>query len=254
MSQTLRPDPRTPGRWVWTYPRTTAVVAAMGFALCAMLALGLSTVFAWLVAILTAQGKAVTLVDLLSCVMLGVSAAIVCLLANHTARNLAGRWRGSIAVTGTHAELDLAAHRSLIHAPPRVTTRLALTEIEAIQTRLESYRTLGMGQIQRSYRLRLHDGNHILLFEQRALGTNQASADMDELAQALSQRMGVPLLDLGMVEGRIGFLGIIGGEAAAWNTSPLSAERERAMWRRAALTGALPAIFILATLILRAFF
>lgn len=111
-----------------------------------------------------------------------------------------------------------------------------------------------MGQIQRSYRLRLHDGNHILLFEQRALGTNQESADMDELAQALSQRMGVPLLDLGMVEGRIGFLGIIGGEAAAWNTSPLSEERERAMWRRAALTGALPAMFILATLILRAFF
>jgi hypothetical protein len=252
LSQNLRPDPRTPGRWVWNYPRAAAFWSALGFVVASLVALGLTATFVWMVFIVTSEQSASPLSDWLSCALAGGSATVVCLLANRTAHNVWGKWHGSIAVTATHLELDLAAHRSLIHAPPRVVARLALDAIEAIETRLESYPQWGMAEIQRSYRLCLKCSDSILLFEQRALGTNQESADMDELAESLAQRIGVPLRDLGMVAGKLGFLGIIGGEAAAWNAAPLSPERERAMVGRAMLTGALPGMIMLAVLLLKA--
>jgi hypothetical protein len=252
LSQKLHPDPRAPGRWVWNYPRAAALWTALGFGVVSLMALGLTGVFVWMVFVVATEHSAHPLGDWLSCAMVGGSATMVCLLANRTAHNVWGKWHGSIAISATHLELDLAAHRSLIHAPPRVVARLSLAEVEAIETRLESYSQWGMAEIQRSYRLCLNSGDSILLFEQRALGTNQESADMDSLAEALAQRLGVPLRDLGMVACKLGFLGITGGEAAAWNAAPLSPERERAMIGRAMLTGALPAVITLTTLLLKA--
>jgi hypothetical protein len=237
---------------VWNYPRGAAFWSALAFGLSSLLALGLTGTFVWMVFVVGTEHSAHPVSDWLACAMAGGSATMVCLLVNRTAHNLRGKWRGSIAITATHLELDLAAHRSLIHAPPHVVARLPLDAIEAIETRLESYPQWGMAEIQRSYRLCLHGGDSILLFEQRALGTNQESADMDELAEALAQRIDVPIRDLGMVGGKLGFLGIIGGEAAAWNAAPLSPERERAMVGRALLTGALPAMILLAVLVVKA--
>ena len=63
-------------------------------------------------------------------------------------------------------------------------------------------------------------------FEDRALATSIETSFFADLAAELSVRAGVPLRDLGMVEGRGGFLVIWGTHAQDWAAPSLPPERQ----------------------------
>ena len=114
-----------------------------------------------------------------------------------------------------------------------------------------------MANIQRAYALRQKTGEWLFLFEDRALATSIETSFFADLAAELSVRAGVPLRDLGMVEGRGGFLVIWGTHAQDWAAPSLPPERQEQLWRRAALTGQLAGaafLIIWAIYALRAFF
>jgi hypothetical protein len=106
--------------------------------------------------------------------------------------------------------LDLPSGRSLIHRPPSQHLTVPYGDIAAVETRLEAYGTLGMEMMQRAYVLRRKSGALIFLFEDRALATGMRSSFFPEVAAELAARAGIALSDLGMVEGRGGFLGVWG--------------------------------------------
>jgi hypothetical protein len=147
--------------------------------------------------------------------------------------------------------LDLPAGRSLIHHPPTQHLNIPYAEIAAVETRLEAYRSIGMGLMQRAYALRLKSGELIFLFEDRALGSALESALFPTLAAAIAARAGVPLHDLGMVEGKGGVLAVWGTHAPDWSAPSLSAARQRKLWRVARLTGAAASAVVVFAVALR---
>src|SRR5262249_41560433 len=114
-----------------------------------------------------------------------------------------------------------------------------------------AYGSLGMRMMQRAYVLRRRGGELIFLFEDRALGTPYASSVFSELAAEMARRASAPLRDLGMVEGRGGFLAGWGAEAADWAAPPLPLYRQRQIWRHVVITGMLPVPVIIIALVVR---
>ena len=145
-------------------------------------------------------------------------------LTGYVGRDLRGVWGLHVVLGGDSLELDLPAGRSLIHRPPAQRLIVPYADIAAIETRLEAYSTLGMETVQRAYALRRKGGDIVFLFEDRALATGFESADFQQLAADIASRAGVPLHDLGMVEGkgriscRLGRArtGLVGTVAARW--------------------------------------
>jgi hypothetical protein len=76
------------------------------------------------------------------------------------------------------------------------------------------------------------------------------SALFTKLAADIAARAGVPLRELGMVEGG-GALGVWGTRAADWTAPALSPARQYQMWRRVAMTGALPIPVIVIAFLVR---
>jgi hypothetical protein len=104
--------------------------------------------------------------------------------------------------------LDLPVGRSLIHRPAAQHLKIPYGDIEAVESRLEAYGTLGMALLQRAYVLRRKNGQLIFLFEDRAIETRFYSSTFTKVATDIAARAGVPLRDLGMAEGRGGFLAV----------------------------------------------
>jgi len=130
----------------------------------------------------------------------------------------------------------------LIRRPPAQRLTLSYPQIAAVETRLEAYPTWRMVNMQRAYALRSKDGEVVFLFEDRALATGFESKTFGGVARELAARAGVAVKDLGMSEGRGGFLGVWGAHAPDWAAVALSPERQRALWNRAAATGAAAAV------------
>ena len=147
--------------------------------------------------------------------------------------------------------LDLPVGRSLIHHPPAQHLKIPYGEIEAIESRLEAYGTLGMALLQRAYVLHRKNGQLIFLFEDRAIDTQFGSAMFTKLAADIAARAGAPLRDLGMAEGRGGFLAVWGTHAPDWAAPPLPVARQIRMRRRAAITGTLAIVVVVLALVLR---
>jgi hypothetical protein len=186
-----------------------------------------------------------------------VVAPAACLIAGLTGyvmRDLRGKWGLRVTLQDRSLMLELPAGRSLIHHPPAQHCDIPYADIEAIESRLEAYGSLGMKMMQRAYVLRRRNGQLIFLFEDRAIATPYASGSLAPLAAAIAARAGVPLRELGMVEGRGGFLGVWGAHAADWAAPALSRERQNRIWRGVAITGALPIPIIVIALLLRGLF
>ena len=153
-------------------------------------------------------------------------AAFIAALTGYVARDLRGKWGLRVALDAHAVTLDLPSGRSLIHRPPAVHTTIPYADIEAIETRVEAYSSLGMAMAQRAYVLRRKhsegDGGLIFLFEDRALRTPFEAQWFARIAADLAARAHVPLRDLGMVEGK-------GGVLAVWGLTPLTGRRRR--WR-----------------------
>jgi hypothetical protein len=150
--------------------------------------------------------------------------------------------------------LRLPANRSLIHRPSAFDGVIAYSDIAAIETRLEAYRSAGLAAMQRAYALRQRDGTLIILGEDRALGTGLAQYGADQIAAKLAARAGIAFTDLGMVEGRGGVLMVGGAAPDVWSAASLGQSQQKRLWRRVALTGAVPMTIFLLALLMAAMF
>jgi hypothetical protein len=169
-------------------------------------------------------------------------AAVMGGLALYVLRDLIGKWGLRIVLDADGVTLDLPSGRSLIHRPSTRHVTLPYTDIAAVETRLEAFRTLGMAFMQRAYVLRRKDDELIFLFEERALATGFASATFGGIVDDLAARAGLAVKDLGMAEGHGGLLGVWATHAPDWAAPALSPQRQRSLWARAAATGAAAAV------------
>jgi hypothetical protein len=215
--------------------------------LVAILVLAAATVFQLVVGLLllvNGQWLVVALVAL-------ACACLMAALTDYVGRDLRGKWGLRVALEPNALVLDLPRGRSLIHRPPAQHLTVPYDEIEAIETRLEGYPTLGMEIVQRAYVLRRKSGDLIFLFEDRALATGFESHMFSKLAAGIAARAHVPARDLGMVEGRGGALAVWGTHAPDWAAPPLPLALQLRIWRRAALTGKLAIGIVIFAVVLR---
>jgi hypothetical protein len=179
------------------------------------------------------------------------TACLISALTGYTARDLHGKWGMRVVLDDPVLTLDLPSGRSLIHRPPTQHLKIPYADIEAIETRLEAYSSLGMGIMQRAYVLRRESGDLIFLFEDRALATGLASNLFSKLATDIAERAHVPLRDLGMVEGRGGVLAVWGTQAPDWAAPSLPLALQLRLWRHAAFTGTLAFSLVIFAVALR---
>ena len=180
--------------------------------------------------------------------------AVACFIAALTGyvwRDLSGKWGLWLALDADAVTLNLPAGRSLIHRPPMQHLTIRYADIELIETRLEAYGSLGMEMMQRTYVLRRKNNDLVFLFEDRALGTGLASSLFTNIAAELAARAGGKLQDIGMVEGKNGFLGMWGTHAPDWAAPSLPLARQLRLWRHSAFTGTLAFVIIIIALVVR---
>jgi hypothetical protein len=89
------------------------------------------------------------------------------------------------------------------------------------------------------------------LFEERALGTVFEVAMASKIASAIVERARVPLRDLGMVEGRGGFLSVWGTHAWDWAAPSLPLAQQLQIWRHVTATGTLAIAILIIALTIR---
>ena len=168
-------------------------------------------------------------------------------------KDLSGKWGWRVEVSPDSVSLNLPSHRSLIHHLPTVRRTIPAQEVAGIEQRLESYLSMGMGQMQRAHVLRLTSGEAIFLGEDRAIATGMESSLAAWAAAEIATLMDKPVTDLGMVAGQGGFLGALFTAPAPWDAEALPPDAVARMWRRVALTGLLttaaPIIVLVAALV-----
>ncbi|KDA01931.1 MAG: hypothetical protein V7651_12270 [Hyphomonas oceanitis] len=161
-------------------------------------------------------------------------------------------WR--VRIAPGELVMDLPSGRSLMAHQARVRLALDVKDVAALETRLEAFRSFGMANMQRNYGLRLTNGELIVLGEDRALATGMAEETMGQMVDTIVQKTGLPLVDLGMVEGHGGLFGLLFTSVPRWDTASMSVERMRALWQKTAMTGGLATVVIIAGLILSVMF
>jgi hypothetical protein len=180
-------------------------------------------------------------------------AAFLAGLTDYLVKDLRGKWGLRVAMEADALVLDLPVGRSLIHRPAAQHLKIPYGDIEAVESRLEAYGTLGMAMLQRAYALRRKNGQLIFLFEDRAVETRFHSATFAKVAADIAARAGVPVRDLGMAEGRGGFLAVWGTQAPDWAAPQMPIARQIRMRRRAAITGMLAIVVVVLAVIVRLF-
>lgn len=182
---------------------------------------------------------------------IGVVAVIMAALTGYVLRDLREKWGLRVTLLTDRLVLDLPAGRSLIHRPPAQRLTIPYRDIEAIETRLEAYPSLGMQNMQRAYVLSCKNGTRIFLLEDRALATALETSMAKQIAAAMVAHAQVPLRDLGMVEGRGGLLSVWGAHAPDWAAPSLPRALQMRLWRHAAFTGYLAIGILIAALIIK---
>jgi hypothetical protein len=172
-------------------------------------------------------------------------------LTGYVLRDLRGKWGLRVELLWDRMVLNLPAGRSLIHRPPAQHLTIPYADIEAVETRLEAYPSLGMETMQRAYVLSLKRGGRIFLFEDRALGTPFETPLVAKVATAIVARAHVPLHDLGMVEGGGSFLAVWGTRAPDWAAPSLPLAQQWRIWRHVAATGTLAIAILIIALAIR---
>jgi hypothetical protein len=71
-------------------------------------------------------------------------------LTGYVLRDLRGKWGLRVELLADRMVLHLPGGRSLIHRPRTQHLTIPYADIDAVETRLEAYRTLGMAMMQRS--------------------------------------------------------------------------------------------------------
>ena len=175
-----------------------------------------------------------------------ILAAWMLILANYVWCDCQARRKWRIEIEPGELLLDLPTGRSLMEAGRRVKRFLEVSDIASIETRLEAYRSFGMANMQRNYGLRLRSGDIIVLGEDRALASALRDETMGGFVEAIRLKTGLPLRDLGMVEGEGGLFGLLFTSVPRWDMPSVPATRQAALWRRVATTGWMAGTVLLA--------
>jgi hypothetical protein len=220
----------TPSRVVFQMPFLQRL-----FSLVATIILGVASAFMTGLAVLLLFGKQWPL----GLFVLAPCAFLLAALTGYTARDLRGKLGMRIALNPQSLTLDLPGGRSLIHRPPAQHLTIPYEDIEAIETRLEAYGSLGMEIMQHAYVLRRKNGDLIFLFEDRALATPLETPYFQRIAADIAARAGVAIRDIGTVEGKGGILTVWGTHAPDWAAPSLPMWQQMRIWRHVAMTGTL---------------
>jgi hypothetical protein len=234
MAETFRDHPTQPGVRLWKRSSWSAIGSAITLLLCVFL----------VAMVLAATGAAVlkpgplTIDATFVGLAIGVVVMVVVMgaIAQLLWRDMRGKSGASIMLSDAGLTLRLPAGRSLIHAPPACRTIVPWSNIKCIETRREIYGAQGMAMMNRVYRLRLHTGNPIFLFEQRGLRSNVVTPSMQELAEEIAARAGGRVRDVGKYEGRGGLLGAWFAAPPDWTATQVSRTRWETMQRRVTMT------------------
>lgn len=183
--------------------------------------------------------------------LVAATAVFMACLTGYVLRDLRGKWGLRVELQPDRMVLDLPAGRSLIHRPIAQHLTIPYNEIDAVETRLEAYPSLGMEIMQRAYVLCRKQGDRVFLFEERALGTVFEVAMASKIASAIVERARVPLRDLGMVEGRGGFLSVWGTHTWDWAAPSLPLAQQLQIWRHVTATGTLAIAILIIALTIR---
>ncbi|HTX49096.1 MAG TPA: hypothetical protein VME40_06870 [Caulobacteraceae bacterium] len=232
--------PATPAGKVWRLSSQPMIQSAIGVAVLAAATASL------LVVAVSMVGFAGWRVE----IGLLALAAFCGLLVLYVWRDMRGKRPWRIDIEPESVTLDLPANRSLIHRPPACKTTVPVGDIAAIETRLEVYKGLGGGMMQRPYRLLRKDGEGIFLFEERALDTAMATASLRPVATDIASRTGAPLTDLGMASASSGILGVWFVRAPDWNAAALPPAEAARLERGVRLTGAFALIAVVIAVVL----
>lgn len=152
-------------------------------------------------------------------------------------RGVWAQWHMRAVFGPTAVELHLPTYRSLAYRPGAFDGSVPYSDIAAIETRLEAYRSFGTTTMQRVYALRRRDGGLIILDEERALGTSMADRSAGELARMLARFSHAEINDQGMVEGEAGFLMVAGAHPQRWGAASLGEAAQRRLWKDAVAAG-----------------
>ena len=203
-------DPVRPGVRSWRRSPAGRAGAILAMLVIGAIALGCVGLGLWIMAAGISAGPAPGLG-----IFLGLAGAFMGMLAWYAGRAAIGSGRFAIAISDMGIDLRLPRMRSLIHRPPRFEGRIAWSALAGMTTRLEAYRSQGLGVVQRTWWLRKNDGSTILLFSELASGADQGLAElaMTPLAREISTRGALAIIELPMAEGKGGLLG-------AWFTRP----------------------------------
>lgn len=179
----------------------------------------------WVMAALIALAPALFLVigagliaagDSVGYVILLFALPLLALLALVVNEGLA-RQHLRVGVDATHIYLRLPARRGYIRFP-RVDASIPRTALTAIETRTEAYRGAGVVAIQRVFALVLADGRRIILGGDRPM----IAPFFAQAAAAIAEQTRAPIHDLGMVDGKAGFLLLAGASAPPWGSAALA--------------------------------
>jgi hypothetical protein len=127
------------------------------------------------------------------------------------------RWRTGVTLDTDAVELRLPARRGMVKLEP-VAETVPLEAVEAVETRLEAFHSAGSTVLQRAYALRLSGPRRIVLGADRRL----IAPFYAGVASAIASRAGAPILDLGAVDGEVGFLMLRGHAVPEWDAASLA--------------------------------
>lgn len=233
--QRFADDPDHPGRRIWK--RSGSGAGAIASAIVMLLCVVGAAMLAYVAA---------TLVPPTDAIPLGLGALFMLALAAYVRRDRRGKASGTILLDDDGLTLDLPCDRSLAHHSPAFRGTIHREAIASVAHRLEGYGAQGLAMVQRSYWLVLRSGPPLLLFEDRGIGSAQATDPMMMLAEEIAQRCGLPLIERPMARGRGGILGAWFARGPALDAAPMSERAQRWMWRRVWITGSLASLALLA--------
>lgn len=232
MSQAFRDDPLQPGVRVWRRSPWGAVGNGIALMFIAPLALGEAAVGVCLLASGTI-GVGVALL---------LGAAVIGVLTRLLWRDMLGKRTASIALTPRGMQVDLRAGRSATNDTTAIHELIPYPDVCAIEMRLEAYPSMGMAKMQRTFRLTRHSGRPVFLFEERGLGLFDES--MTSLAEEMALRADVGITDLGMVEGKGGFLSAWFITVPDWSAPAVTTARAEMLWRRVNRTNFMASVYV----------
>lgn len=171
--------------------------------------------------------------------VLGVLAAWLLVLSGYVWRDSLAKRDWSIGLEAGQLFLRLPAGRSITAWLQPEHIDIETRDVSSIDTRLEAFRSVGLSALHRSYALRLKSGRVIVLGEDRALATDLGDETIGQMIDVIALKTGLPVCDLGMIEGKGGLFGLVFTSVPGWSEPDMPARRQRRIWRGAELTFAL---------------